>query len=195
MKRRELLLRGAALLALPGMRFFESTPAAHAGRITSWSHSLKKLMQNAIGSTHGAMHMRWDLPHDDFTIDICYEVIQVAQGKKGPKVGWLVYREKDAHNNYQLDFRLTELALVKRVAQRATDMQKTPLLTDPEHELMVRLTVVGDHHQVWQLNRDKTVGALLLDHHDSTYMSGKNFSYYTVPGINACWDEVKGKPL
>ena len=195
MKRRELLLRGAALLALPAMRLFESTPAAHAGRVTSWSHSLKKLMQNGIGSTHGAVHMHWDLPHDDFTIDLCYDVIELAPGKQGPKLGWLVYREKNAHNNYQLDFRLNELALVKRVSSHATEMTKTPLKIDPAHELMVRLTVVGDHHQVWQLNPDKTVGALLLDHHDTVYMSGVSFSYYTVPGVNACWDEAKGKPL
>lgn len=194
MNRRELLLRAATLLVLPGTRLVAPAPA-HAGKLPSWSHSLKKLMQNAIGSTNGAMHMRWDLPHDDFTIDFCYEVIEVVEGKKGNNLGWLVYREKDAKNFYQLGFRLTELALVRRVAARFSDMQTTPLQIDPAHELMVRLTVVGDHHRVWQLNRDKTVGALLLDHHDSTYLHGKSFSYYTAPGVNACWEEAKGKVL
>jgi len=193
MNRRELLLRAAAVLAFPVARLVR-VPDAHAGKIPSWSHSLKKLMQNAIGSTNGAMHMRWDLPHDDFAIDLCYEVIEVVEGTKGTR-GWLVYREKDAKNFYQLGFRPTELALAKRVAGHFSDMQTTPHQVDPAHEVMVRLTVVGDHHRVWQLNRDKTVGALLLDHHDSTYLHGKSFSYYTTPGVNACWEEAKGKVL
>jgi hypothetical protein len=193
-QRRELLLRAAVLLALPGTRLLAPAPA-YAGGVTSWSHSLKKLMQNAVGSTRGAMHMRWDLPHDDFTIDLCYEVIEVVKEKTNSKLGWLVYREKNATNFYQLEFRVTELALVKRVAGHFSDMQTTPLLIDPAHELMVRLTVVGGHHQVWQLNADKTVGKLLLDHRDSTYLSGKSFSYYTHPGVHACWEEAEGKPL
>ena len=193
MNRREVLLRAAAVLAFPFARLV-SVPDARAGRVRSWSHSLKKLMQNAIGSTNGAMHMRWDLPHDDFTIDFCYEVIKVVEGTKGNR-GWLVYREKDAKNFYQLGFRPTELALAKRVTGHFSDMQTTPHQVGPGHDVMVRLTVVGDHHRVWQLNRDKTVGALLLDHHDGTYLNGKSFSYYTAPGVNACWEEAKGKVL
>lgn len=193
MTRRELLLRAAAVLAFPVARLV-TVPDAHAGKVTSWPHSLKKLMQNAIGSKNGAMHMRWDLPHDDFAIDLCYEVIEVAPGTKGSR-GWLVYREKDAKNFYQVGFRAKEVAIVKRVSGRFIDMQTAPLEVAPGSQHMIRVTVRGDHHKVWLLNKDKTVGALLLDHHDSTYRTGLSFSYYTEPGVNACWEEAKGKVL
>lgn len=191
MKRRELLLRAAALLAFPAARLL-APASAHAGKIASWPHSLTNLMQNGVGSTQGPVHMHWDLPHDDFTVDFCYVV---SQGKKKGALAWFIYREKDAKNFYQLELRATELALVRRIAGTFSDMQKTPHLIDPAHELMVRVTVVGDHHQVWLLNPDKTVGALVLDHHDSTYLSGINHSYYTASGVNGCWEEAIGRPL
>jgi hypothetical protein len=167
---------------------------AHAHKVHSWPHSLKGLMQNAIGSKKGAMHARWDLPHVNFTIDLCYKVIAVAPGTTGSR-GWLVYREKDAKNFYQVGFRATEVALVKRVGGKFIDMQTAPLRVDPGSEHMIRVTVIGDYHRVWQLNEDKTLGPQLLDHHDSTYRRGLSFSYYTEPGVNACWEEAKGKVL
>lgn len=196
MTRRELLLRAAAVLALPAARLI-TVPSAHAKsrvKVASWSHSLKMLEQNAIGSKHGAMHMRWDLPHKDFTIDLCYEILEVAPGTKGSR-GWLVYREKDAKNFYQCGFRTNEIAIVKRVGGRFIDMQTIKHDVKLGEEHMIRITVIGDHHRVWMLNKDGSRGAQILDHHDSTYMHGFSFSYYTEPGVHARWEEAKGKPL
>lgn len=189
MDRRTLLTAGAVLagtMVLPAV-----ARTSRAAAVTSWPHSLENLMQNGVGSTSGSVHMHWDLPHDDFTIDLCFKVFNTHAGTQG----WFIWREQNSSNYYQLQMYSDKLSIVRRIAGVFVTIKTCPYVINPTREMMVRVTVVGDHHQVFVLNADGTAGALLLDVHDSTYMSGVNHSYYVAPGVNGCWDFARGRPL
>ncbi len=108
---------------------------------SGWPHQLATLVQDNRGSTQGAEHMHWDLPHKDHRIDFCWKWMA---GTATGTLGWLVFREQDAQNFYQVEFRVKGIALVKRVAGVFSDMAFLPLPGVVGDEFMYRLEMIGN---------------------------------------------------
>lgn len=197
LSRRALLARGltgTAGLAVGGGVLGHVAPEADAAvSALPASYRIRDMLQDNLANTVTSMNDHFDVAQGaNYDIDLCWAPMA------GKVRGWLVFREHDPKNFYQLDFFPDRLGFGKKVQGVMTKVAFVPERIDPDHPVMCRLEMRGNTFRTIEQNpASATYGEAILEwtDPDNAFPFGYAVSHYTGPGCTACWEDVSGRPV
>jgi len=159
-----------------------------AGPVPSGANfRIDELMQDNSANTTSSMNSHQDLPQGSrYTLDWTWAPVS------GAVRGWVVFREQDSQNFYQVDMFSDHVDIARKVAGTLVTQVGASRTIDAAHPAHLRLLENGVRFELYDLDS----GALLIDWTDpgAYFPTGKSISLYTGPGANACFDSVVGTP-
>jgi hypothetical protein len=110
--------------------------------------------------------------------------------------GFLVFREQDEDNFYQLDFRSSSMIFKEKVG--GTYFTRASVTGQGfgavNHLYRVRLMLKGSTFELYNRDSSLAVPILTWTDPDNSYPVGRNLSYYATPDTLFCWDRVQAHP-
>lgn len=155
-------------------------------------HTIFRENEDASGSTNptktrfeGFYSGTADHPYDiDFTVD------QMGTTTGG---GFLVFREQDPNQFYQLDLRHDQTFFTYK--QNGTYHHKVATASVGFDSVKnYRLEMAGNTFRVYDRDTSLTTPFLTWTDTQNLYSTGRNVSYYAVPGSDFCWTHVVAHP-
>lgn len=175
------------------------TPSAASASSASTVHTIDRLVEDARGLAN-PVKARFEGKHIGSSIDPYQIDMTVEKMSSTGSGGFLVFRELDSENFYQLDFRATYMKLSKKIAP-------TPggngVMTEvarggrgfgaPFQPYSVRLVMTDNRFRVYEAT-DLTTPVMDWADAANSFPVGRNVSYYTTPGTLFCWERVEARP-
>jgi hypothetical protein len=119
------------------------------------------------------------------------DMVQMA----GSGGGFIVFREQDSENFYELDFRSTSTSFRKKVNGTYSNVASVSHgFGAVGHVYRIRLTMAGATFKVYDRDQSLTTPILSWTDPQNSYPVGRNLSYYAQPGGNFCWEHVVAAP-
>jgi hypothetical protein len=153
---------------------------------TNSPHTVIDLLMDLRGNTVDNLHNHFDCGNSDQIVDFIWRPMS---GGSAIDHGWLVFREVDAENFYQLDLFNDRMYFGRKVAHTFVN-QPTLYRNVVEGVHDLRLTMVGNR---FDLYGRENLASPILTYVDSEnrFPVGVSFSYYTGPDTLTCWESVE----
>lgn len=172
---------------LTGVRPRPAGAYPHAFRNNS-RHSIVELEQLNFVDRVNDVHTHFDGAHGDYIIDFDHKFMRTAAGKTTN--GWLVFRELDAQNFYQLRLQGPGILFERKLAGALVRTGAASWPTAFNVVRSVRLTMISNTMRVYDRHRSLTAPVLTYTDPDNEYPTGGSVAYYTARGNDACWENV-----
>lgn len=110
--------------------------------------------------------------------------------------GFLVFREQDEENFYQLDFRSTSMIFKVKVNGVYTTVASVSGhgFGAVDNLYRVRLLLKGNTFELYERDQSLAIPILTWTDPNNRFPVGKNLSYYATPGTLFCWERVDAHP-
>jgi hypothetical protein len=183
------LCKKLALAALISL----SLPSAGLAAAPDTTHTLADEDLDAVASST-PVKTRFEGKHSGssavpYVIDA--DMVQMA----GSGGGFLVFREVDSENFYEVDFRSTSTSFRRKLAGSHSDVASVSHgFGAVGHVYRIRLTMAGATFNVYDRDQSLTTPILSWTDPENRYPVGRNVSYYAQPGGNFCWEHVVAAP-
>jgi hypothetical protein len=170
-------------------------PAAAHAVAPDTMHTIEEESLDALGST-APTKTRFEGKHtgtaaDPYVIDM--DVEKMSSTGLG---GFLVFREQDEENFYELDFRSNSMIFKEKIAgsyfTRASVTGQG--FGAVNHLYRVRLMLKGSTFELYDRDQSLLLPILTWTDPSNHYPVGRNLSYYATPDSLFCWDRVQAHP-
>lgn len=171
---------------------FIVAPTAYAGPHDT-THTISNMDQDALGGAQSTKS-RFEGVHAGTSTDpyIFLMVIQKVSGSgQGPN---LVFREIDAENFNQLDFRANEVVIKQKVSgSMTTKARGCRGFGSAGQDYAGVLYLKGNRFEFFEMGA--SAPCVAWTDPSNRFATGQNASYYCMPGTRCLWKQVEARPL
>jgi hypothetical protein len=169
------------------------TPAAAQAAPADTIHTIDRADVTAVGGSESTK-FRFEGRHAGTTsVPYIFDLTVQKRGGTGPG-GNLVFREIDAENFYQLDFRASEVVIRKKVSGRmTTEVRGCRGFGATGQRYGGSLYLKGNRFEFYEAGA--STPCVAWTDTANHFPTGENASYYTMPGTDWRWVRVEARPM